>query len=391
MAQLGSALDWGSRGRRFKSGYPDSTIQNRVKFGFLKPNFANCNALQNQIQESILHKRQLEYVRPPKGKNTTCISLSNLEKFSQDWIFDGDYRSLSPKTLEARHIFSKNLIWFLKKNNFDSCSARELKLFFVYLSKPQTEGRWGIPRLTKPLRPISVKDYYVTLRCMFRWFVEEELIESSIIEELPPPIARASQIQPFAPEQIEALLEAARQSCHPKRDYAIVSLLLDCGLRASELCFLKYDDVDLNARCVTVLGKGNKRRSIYFGKNTTKALMQHLRGKELESDDWVFTNDRGARAGDSLKPNGLLQLIQRLGKAANIKAVRCSPHTLRHTYAVSFLRAGGSVFTLRESLGHTNLQMTSKYVMVAEADLSQSREFSPMDRLKQSRAGGKRL
>ena len=329
-----------------------------------------------------MRKRQLEYEKKNERQTTACIAIADLEKFAQEWIFEGEFRSHSPKTIEARQIFSKNLLWFLKQNGFESCGKRELKLFFVYLAKPQPEGRWGNPHRTAALRPVSVKDYFVTLRAMFRWLVAEGLIPTSIIDELPTPTARPSQIQPFAPEQVESLLGAAKQSCHPNRDLAILSLLLDCGLRASELCSLKVCDIDLNARCVTVLGKGNKRRSVYFGKNTTKAIWQHLRADNLGEDNWVFTNDRGTRAGEPLRPNGLLQLIHRLGKAANIKAVRCSPHTLRHTYAVSFLRAGGSVFTLRESLGHTNLQMTSKYVMVAEADLSQSREFSPMDRLK---------
>jgi site-specific recombinase XerD len=181
------------------------------------------------------------------------------------------------------------------------------------------------------------------------------------------------------------LLEATKKSCHAKRDYAIVAVLLDCGLRASECCNLKIGDIDLNARCVTVVGKGNKRRSVFFGRETAKAFWLHLRVENRDVDDWCFLSDRGVRTGEPLKPNGLLQLIQRLGKTANIRAVRCSPHTLRHTYAVSFLRAGGNVFTLRESLGHTNLQMTQKYVMVAEADLSGSQVFSPMDNLKRGR------
>ena len=229
-------------------------------------------------------KRHLDYQKNREGKTTTCISLSDLERFAQDWIFEGEFRAHSHHTLETRRVFTKNLLWFLKHNGFDSCGKRELKLFFVYLSKEQPDGRWGNPRRTAPLRPISVKDYFVTLRAMFRWFVEEGLLESSIIGELPTPVVRSSQIQPFAPEQVEALLDAAKGSVHPKRDLAIISLLLDCGLRASELCSLKLDDIDLNARCVSVLGKGNKRRSVYFGKNTTKVLWQHIRAEKLEED-----------------------------------------------------------------------------------------------------------
>lgn len=335
-----------------------------------------------------MHKRQLELANSPNNQNTACLNLSDLERYRQDWLLEGEFRAHSPKTLEGRRIFSKNLVWFLKAHDHEVCGKREIKAFFVFLSQPQPQGRWGSLRFTAPLRPVSIKDYFVNLRVMFRWFISEGFIESSPFDTLAPPIARESHIQPFAPQQVEALLEAAKKSCHAKRDYAIVALLLDCGLRASELCNLRVCDIDMNARCVSVLGKGNKRRSVYFGNKAAKALWQHLRTQERESDDWVFVNDRGTRAGEPLRANGLLQLIHRLGDSANIKAVRCSPHTLRHTYAVSFLRAGGSVFTLRESLGHTNLSMTSKYVMVAEADLAQSKQFSPMDRLKHSNVKG---
>lgn len=327
-------------------------------------------------------KRHLESVVSACPSKQPFLTLAELERFSQDWLFEGEFRSHSPNTTQTRRIFVKNLLWFLNRQEYTVCGKQELKAFFVYLGKPTPEGRWNVPRLTQPLRPVSIKDYFVTYRVMFRWFVAEGFMEASPMDALPRPIARDSQIQPFAPEQITALFHAAKKSSHPKRDIAIVSLLLDCGLRVSELCSVKVSDIDLNARCVTVLGKGNKRRTVYFGKATAKALWQHLRSKERESGDWVFASERGARTGEAIKPNGLLQLIRRLGRAANIKAVRCSPHTLRHTYAVCFLRAGGSVFTLRESLGHTDLDMTSKYVMVAEADLSHSKVFSPVDRLK---------
>jgi site-specific recombinase XerD len=330
-------------------------------------------------------ERHLDSANSKNGKianSAAFVGVAELELHIQDWLFEGEFRSHSVKTTETRRIFTKNLLWFLKQQGYTTCDRQELKAFFVYLGKPAPEGRWDNRQFTKPLRPVSIKDYFVNIQIMFRWCVSEGLIEASPMETLAPPIVQAGQIQPFAPEQITALFEAARKSTHAKRDVAILSLLLDCGLRAGELCHLKVGDIDLNACCVSVIGKGNKRRAVYFGKVTGKALRQHLRSKGQEGENWAFLSNRGVRTGEPLKPNGLLQLFQRLGNTANIKAVRCSPHTLRHTYAISFLRAGGSVFTLRENLGHTDLSMTSKYVAVAEADKEQSKMFSPVDRLR---------
>jgi len=85
----------------------------------------------------------------------------------------------------------------------------------------------------------------------------------------------------------------------------------------------------------------------------------------------------------SLTRSGLLQLIERLGIAAGIKQVRCSPHTFRHTFAVDFLRNGGNSFNLQQLLGHCDMHMTARYVNVAQADIeNQHRRYSPADRIK---------
>lgn len=81
--------------------------------------------------------------------------------------------------------------------------------------------------------------------------------------------------------------------------------------------------------------------------------------------------------------SGILQLFERLGETAKIQGARCSPHTCRHTFAINFLRAGGSMYALMEILGHTTLTMVKRYVALAEADIeTQHRQFRPMDRLK---------
>ena len=80
---------------------------------------------------------------------------------------------------------------------------------------------------------------------------------------------------------------------------------------------------------------------------------------------------------------GVRQIVERAGKVAHIEAMRCSPHTFRHTMAVTFLRNGGQVFALKKILGHTDLNMTNRYVALVQADIAkQHRQFSPVDNLK---------
>lgn len=322
---------------------------------------------------------------PNSCKSNSRIAVDELKYYAEDWVADGEYRLHSPRTIEARRNFARNLLWFLNHRGCEYCGTTELRQFFVYLlnGHEEPEGRWGRAWLNKPVRPITLKDYYINLKIMFDWLVAEGTVESSPMDKVSRPIVRAEQVQPFSPEHITALLRAARQSVHPQRDEAILLFLLDTGLRASELCNLRCEEVDFVQRRCIVLGKGNKHRTVYFGRKTARALSRYLRNRK---SGVVFLSDRGMDAGQPLTRSGLLQLVSRLGEAEKLQAVRCSPHTFRHTFAVEFLRAGGNVFSLKELLGHSSLHMTNRYVSVAQADIqNQHRQFSPVDRIRGAR------
>ena len=155
--------------------------------------------------------------------------------------------------------------------------------------------------------------------------------------------------------------------------------MLDTGVRASDLCGLPFNDVDIVSRKTIILGKGNKHRSVYFGRETGRLLWQYVREEGIEGTEPLFLSTKR----NAFTCSGLLQLIERLGDSAGVEATRCSPHTLRHTFAVMFLRGGGSVFTLKEMIGHTAISMTSRYVALAQADVqNKHRLFSPVERMR---------
>jgi site-specific recombinase XerD len=191
---------------------------------------------------------------------------------------------------------------------------------------------------------------------------------------------------PLSEDQVNHLLNAAATSEYPLRNKAIILFLLDTGVRASEMCALRPRDIDKDARTAVVLGKGNKRRVVYYGRTVASALAAYQRLDVRESDEPLFFSERGTAAGCGLTRCGLTQLIERLAKRANIFNIRCSPHSLRHTWALNFVRAGGNVFALRELLGHTSLTISQTYVHLAGADLeAQSRLASPIDNMTRRR------
>lgn len=319
------------------------------------------------------------------GTNS-AFTPAEWERQIQGWILDGEIRQLSKRTLEERRRVTEKLLWFLRSQELRECGALELKRFLAYVSRghEQPGGRWGNARMTRAVKPRTVFAYYRVLRALCRWLVlEESALDASPMESIRPPIVRADQVAPFSEDQILALLDAARRSGNPRRNEALLLFMLDTGARASEICGLKVGDLDLPGRKVRLHGKGNKDRTLFLGKRATKALWTYLRDEPREEGAALFVSERGTAAGEPLTRHGLGYLITRLGAAARIEATRCSPHTFRHTFAVSFLRAGGNTFTLKELLGHTTLEMTNKYVAFVQADLEvQHRQFSPADRLR---------
>jgi integrase/recombinase XerC len=321
-----------------------------------------------------------------KGQALLCtIETGDLRRCVASWLLDGKLRGLSSETLTNRKLICDKLLWFLGQKELPSCGLSELKALFGYIRSghEQEGGRWGNEANTRQVRPATALMYYARIRTLFAYAVEEGLLEASPFASLKPPVVRENQILPFNATQINALLHAAAQSTCPKRNRAILFFLLDTGVRASELCGLKMKDIDLPGQRCTVLGKGNKTRTIYFGRNTARALIGYLKEDEHKPEESLFFAwDELPDSRTGLTRSGLTQLIRRLGRSAKLEAVRCSPHTFRHTFAIEFLRGGGNQFSLMQLMGHTQMKQTARYVALAQADMeSQHRQFSPGDKV----------
>jgi integrase/recombinase XerC len=311
-----------------------------------------------------------------------CLSIDELREQIEGWALDAQNRHHSPRTLAQRRFIAGRLLWWLTHTGRTHCGRNELRGFFGYLynAHETPAGRWESGRKT-PLRPTSALHYHSYLASLFAFIVAEGVLPESPMTRVHAPEPAQDQVQPFSPEQIRALLGAAGRSPTPTRDTALVLFLLDSGARASEACALTRGDVNLSARRVSVIGKGNKRRSVYFHDEAARALWRLLRTPGADTDP-LFRAASGYTPGAALTPNGLSQIIRRLGIAAGIEGVRCSCHTLRHSFAVSFLRAGGHMYALQEMLGHTTLEMVRRYVKLADADVAeQHREHSPVQHI----------
>ncbi len=227
----------------------------------------------------------------------------------------------------------------------------------------------------------TVERAYGGLRCAFRFWKREGELAANPMELVERPRHERVLIRPLSPEQAALLVAAPdARTVAGLRDRAIFMLLLDSGLRVSELLSLEAERVDWEDCTATVMGKGRKERSVPFSERTCAALREYAQaraGGPVESPVFFL--------GLTGKPmhRGLVRaLMVRYGRRVGITGVRLSPHTLRHTFAVMYIRNGGDPFSLQEILGHSTLEMTKRYVHLARRDVSeQHKKFSPMDAL----------
>ncbi len=322
---------------------------------------------------------------------SAAVETRQLKNLCENWHLAGDIARHSPRTLGSRRELLDKLIWFLQDRKIETCDVHALRRFFQHVTHGHKEpnGRWGNPRNRKPTSPGTSATYDRILRAFFNWLINQEDIEVSPMAKIPKPQDRPDQVQPFSDDHLLHLIAQSRKTTHPRRDEAIILLLLDTGLRASELCGLSVCDLDLQEQCITVRhGKGDKVRNVPISSPTRKALYHYLNERESEPGEALFLSDRGHAAGDGLTRIGLMRLINRLCHSAGIQGVRCSPHTLRHSFALGFLKNGGNQFSLMALLGHTSLAMTSRYVALSQADVArQHRHYSPVANLRASSAG----
>ncbi|MFI5346603.1 MAG: tyrosine-type recombinase/integrase [Elusimicrobiota bacterium] len=220
---------------------------------------------------------------------------------------------------------------------------------------------------------------YGGLRCAFRFWKREGLLADDPMERVERPRRERALIRPFSPEQAARLLSAPDTRTVPGlRDRAMMMLMLDSGLRISELLSLEAGRVDwLNCNAV-VMGKGRKERSVPFSAKTAQALLEYAQARSkapVKSGQFFL-----GKTGKPVCRSKARKLILRYGRTAGIEGVRLSPHTLRHTFAVLYIRNGGDSFSLQEILGHSTLEMTRRYVNLASRDVAeQHKKFSPME------------
>ena len=256
----------------------------------------------------------------------------------------------------------------------DDIGEDEVRLFILYLKTR--------PGLRGPASSHTVNNRVRAMRAFFHWLYEEDYTDCPRLEKVRPPKPRELEIEILTDEEISRIFASINpDTVLGARNMAIFSLMLDTGLRLTEVVTLKHQDVHLDKRYVKVLGKGNKERIVSFGTNCQRVLLNYDQHYRFENQGQKAETFFLCIDGHCMGAEGLRSLTERLSKAARVP--RLHPHLLRHTYATRFLLNGGNVFLLQQNLGHTSLTMVQRCVHIASRMAALiSQEFSPLDQFK---------
>jgi len=209
-----------------------------------------------------------------------------------------------------------------------------------------------IGTLRKTNSAISVNTYLRCINAYFRWLQQEHGAEPVKIPRLK---EEQNVLATLTPDHVKRLIQFSPKGRNLKRAHTLTLLLLDTGLRFAEALGLTWDRVDLDNLVLKVQGKGGKHRVVPISLECRKVLYRWK--QQHRESDLVFPTKSGIVSSQ----RNVGRDVRLLGQRVGITGVRFSPHTFRHTFAVSYLRAGGNVLYLQRILGHSSLEMTNRY------------------------------
>ena len=230
---------------------------------------------------------------------------------------------------------------------------------------------YGIDPSARSRKLSAIKSFYKYLT------VRTKQLQENPVADLEYPKLRKSLPKYLTMSQATSLLQAVSGQ-NAKRDYAILMLFLNCGIRRSELVGLNISDVYEDR--IRVTGKGNKERFVYFGSACRKAIDAYL----VDRNDMVLTDNRalfGSRNGNRISVTAVHRLVDKALLKAGLDVTQYSAHKLRHTAATMMLSGGVDVKTVQEVLGHENLNTTQIYTHIENTELKIAAEANPLSKL----------
>ena len=284
------------------------------------------------------------------------------------------HRGLVPRTMEIEEISISDIdLDFVK-----SITVTDTYDYLSYLSRDRVknqrsrEAEYGTKASTRARKVSTLRSFYKYLN------VKAKLIDENPLKDLDVPKIPATLPRYLTLEEAQSLLSSI-DGKNKERDYCIICIFLNCGLRISEIVGLNIQDI--RADHLRVFGKGSKERIIYINEATAEAINNYLEvRKEIAAIDRnaLFLSNRRTR----ITRETVHSMVKKSLAAAGLDADKYSSHKLRHTAATLMLQNGIDVRTLQELLGHENLNTTQIYTHVDNSELRIASNANPLAKFK---------
>jgi len=274
----------------------------------------------------------------------------------------------SPRTVEYYQENLRRFLWYAERQGWSDdirfLTEWQIREFLGYVG---TEThRWGLEgngseTSQRNASHSTVRHYFVVLSCFFNWVVKEGFVEENPMARTKVAKSKPKVVVPYSSEEISRMLAvcdydyAHNARFLGSRNRAMLLVLLDTGIRLSELVGIKVGDINNNTGYIRVLGKGGRERVVRIGKVAQKALWRYLMFRTHKGTQELWLTEEGK----PLHNSGVQSLVKRLKARAGIGG-NGNIHRFRHTFALSFLRTDKNVFNLQYLLGHSDLDMVKE-------------------------------
>jgi integrase/recombinase XerC len=277
--------------------------------------------------------------------------------FLRSYIFHLRARNLSPRTIKATEEYLRP---FLRLHDPLTATKRDIESY--------------LGEMTERCKPSTVWTAWRHLRGFYGWLMVEGDITINPMDGIRKPIVPPAEVATLSPNEVRRLLSTCKGAKkEDRRDLALLTIVLDTGLRLSEVTRLTPQDIGAD-NTLRILGKGRKWRTVALGSTSATALARWMR--HLPSGgETLWAGPKGP-----LTTTGVRKVIQRRGRQAGLEL---HPHQLRHTFVDMWLRNGGTEVDLARLCGWTTTRMAERYAQfrAEERALAAHTSLAPLDRL----------
>ncbi|OGR10892.1 MAG: site-specific tyrosine recombinase XerD [Desulfobacterales bacterium RIFOXYA12_FULL_46_15] len=281
-----------------------------------------------------------------------------MDELTQNYL---DYliieKGLSKNSLMSYSADLAQFLTFLEKNKIGFVNGVDLTVILAWLIDLAKNG----------LSAKSRARHLISVRGFFKYLLNEKVISANPLKNVGIPKTGVSLPKFLTVQEVSALLDIPDIS-NPRelRNSAMMEIMYGSGLRVSELIFLKLQDVNLDANCVRVMGKGSKERIIPFGTPAGTVIQKWIKeGRPVVlnqlSSPYLFF----ARAGKPMTRQGFWKILKKYGLMAKLSK-NITPHTLRHSFATHLLEGGADLRSVQAMLGHSDISTTQIYTHISK-------------------------